>query len=196
MRTEWNTEALGYSFGSVCVVLVGAVLLGFFFSYIRQFAARHNPLGANLINYGTIPGVMHHELSHALLAFLTGAKVQEIKLFQFNHSSGALGYVSYAPRGNVVFQSIQKVLASIAPILCGFISCSLLWYYVRPMTVDNILASVLFYYFFICIILHMSLSKQDITVMKSGLLVVVILLTIIFYVAQIDLLTPIMTALK
>lgn len=195
MRTEWSTEALGYSFGSVCIVLVGAILLGFIFSYIRQFAARHNPFGANLINYGTIPGVMHHELSHALLAFLTGAKIKEIKLFQFNHSSGALGYVSYATRGNFIVQSIQKVLASVAPIICGFISCSLLWYYVRPMTVDNVWASVFFYYFLICIVLHMSLSKQDIKVMKSGLLVIVILLTIIFYVAGINLVTPIMSAL-
>lgn len=183
----FDVTLLEHSFFSVCIVLLLAIELGFFFSSVRTFAANHNPLGAHLINYGTIPGVMHHELSHALLAFLTGAKVTEVKLFQFSHKNGALGYVSYAARGNFVFKAIQKVFASIAPILCGFISCSLLWIFVRPMTVGNTLWTVLFYYLFGCIILHMSLSKQDLKVMRSGIIVVFLLMTVIFYFTKLDL---------
>lgn len=184
-----NYTLLLHSFISVLLILLLGICLGFFFSYLRNFAARHNPFGANLINYITFVGVMHHELSHALLAFLSGAKVTEIKLFRIHHNDGALGYVAYAPRGNFILQSIQKVVTSIAPIICGFISCSLLFLYVQPLTTGNIGYTILFYYVFISIILHMSLSKQDIKVMKGGLLVVVALMTILFYFFQIDLLS-------
>ena len=140
-----NYTLLLHSFISVLLILLLGICLGFFFSYLRNFAARHNPFGANLINYITFVGVMHHELSHALLAFLSGAKVTEIKLFRIHHNDGALGYVAYAPRGNFILQSIQKVVTSIAPIICGFISCSLLFLYVQPLTTGNIGYTIIFY---------------------------------------------------
>lgn len=182
-----NYTILLNSFASVIIILLLGICLGFFFNFIRDFAAKHNPLGSNLINYLTFVGVMHHELSHALLAFLSGAKVSEIKLFRIHHKDGALGYVSYAPRGNFIMQSIQKVATSIAPIICGMISCCLLWLYVRPMAMESIWGICLFYYILVSIILHMSLSKQDIKVMKGGLLVVVVLMTIVFYFMHFDL---------
>lgn len=176
-----DTTLLLHCFLSVLLVLLAAICLGFIFSYIRNFAASHNPFGANLINYLTFPGVVHHELSHALFAFLTGAKVTEIKLFRIHHKDGRLGYVSYAPRGNFITMSIQKVLSSIAPIVMGFISCSLLYLYARPELEDILWQTVLLYYLMVSIILHMSLSKQDIKVMKSGILVVILGMTIGFY---------------
>lgn len=185
-RYKMNYTLLLHSFISVLIILLLGICLGFFFSFIRNFAAKHNPLGANLINYITFVGVMHHELSHALLAFLSGAKVTDIKLFRIHHNDGALGYVAYAPRGNFILQSIQKVVTSIAPIICGCISSSLLWFYVRPMVLENIWSICLFYYVLVSIILHMSLSKQDIKVMKGGLLVVFILMTILFYFIDFD----------
>ena len=184
-----NYTLLLHSLISVLIILLLGICLGFFFSFLRNFAAKHNPLGANLINYITFVGVMHHELSHALLAFLSGAKVTEIKLFRIHHKDGALGYVAYAPRGNFILQSIQKVATSIAPIICGFISCSLLCLYVRPVAMENIWSICLFYYVLVSIILHMSLSKQDIKVMKGGLLVVIALMTILFYCIDLDFVT-------
>ena len=184
-----NYTLLLHNFISVLIILLLGICLGFFFSFLRGFAAKHNPLGANLINYITFVGVIHHELSHALLAFLSGAKVTEIKLFRIHHKDGALGYVAYAPRGNFILQSIQKVATSIAPIICGFISCSLLWLYVRPVAMESIWSICLFYYVLVSIILHMSLSKQDIKVMKGGLLVVIALMTILFYFIDLDFVT-------
>lgn len=175
-----------HCFLSVLLVMAAAVCLGFFFSYIRRFAAVHNPLGANLINYVTFIGVVHHELSHALLAFLTGAKVTEIKGFRIHHKDGRLGYVTYAPRGNFIMMSIQKVFSSVAPILMGFVSCGLLYVYVLPMAEASIWGICLFYYVFLSIVLHMSLSKQDIQVMKGGIIVVILLFTIVFYMLNWD----------
>ena len=182
-----DTTLLLHCFLSVLLVLLAAICLGFFFSCIRNFAASHNPFGANLINYLTFPGVVHHELSHALFAFLTGAKVTEIKLFRIHHKDGRLGYVSYAPRGNFIMMSIQKVLSSVAPIVMGFISCSLLYLYARPALEDSLWQTALLYYGLVSIILHMSLSKQDIKVMKSGILVVILGMTVGFYAFGFDL---------
>lgn len=173
---------LAHSLVSVLLVMAAAICLGCFFSYIRKFAATHNPFGVNLINYVTFVGVIHHELSHAFLAFLTGAKITEVKLFRINHKDGRLGYVSYAPRGNFIMMSIQKVFASVAPILMGLVSCGLLYLYVLPMAEASIWSVCLFYYVFVSIILHMSLSKQDIQVMQGGIIVVILLFTIVFYV--------------
>lgn len=186
---------LVHSLVSVLLVMAAAVALGFFFSYIRKFAATHNPLGANLINYVTFIGVVHHELSHALLAFLTGAKVTEVKLFRINHKDGRLGYVSYAPRGNFIMMSIQKVFASVAPILMGFVTCGFLYMYVLPMAEASIWGICLFYYVFLSIILHMSLSKQDIQVMKGGIIVVILLFTIVFYILGWDFVAQIQTSM-
>ena len=181
-----NQTLLMHSFLSVLCILALAICLGFFFSYIRKFAASHNPFGAVLINYLTFVGVFHHELSHALFAYPTFAKVTEIKLFQFNQKNGALGYVNFIPRGNFITKSIQKVFISTAPIITGIISCSLLYTYVRPLAITELWSTILFYYVLISIILHMSLSKPDIKLMKSGIVVVVILLTALFYFAKID----------
>ena len=83
--------------------------------------------------------------------------------------------------------SIQKVLSSVAPIVMGFVSCSLLYLYARPALEDSLWQTVLLYYAFISIILHMSLSKQDIKVMKSGILVVILGMTVGFYAFGFDL---------
>ena len=67
-----------------------------------------------IFNRLTFIGVFHHELSHALLATLTGAKVTKIVFF---HPDGdRLGYVQYVTRGNVIMAAIQQTMASIAPV--------------------------------------------------------------------------------
>ena len=45
-----------------------------------------------LVNYLMFPGVMLHEISHATMAFVTGAEVTEVALFK--PSGGTLGYVN------------------------------------------------------------------------------------------------------
>lgn len=80
-----------------------------------------------IFNRLTFIGVFHHELSHALLATVTGAKVTKIVFF---HPDGdRLGYVEYVTRGNIIMRSIQQALASITGILrcidkCGYLLLS------------------------------------------------------------------------
>lgn len=84
----------------------------------------------------TFLGVIHHELSHAVLALLTGAAIHKICLYRFpwtrkkkkdEMDENCLGYVSYSCRGIFPIPQIQNALTGVAPaalgsgtvILCG-----------------------------------------------------------------------------
>lgn len=178
---------LEQAFISSALVFAAAICFGMVMASLRSFVGAHNPFGADLINVLTFPGVIHHELSHALFAFLTGAKVEQVKVFRLHQKDGRLGYVSYRPRGNYLLQSIQKVCASIAPIIMGLITCSLLHYFLRPQVLDLPIWRILYDYLFASILLHMSLSSQDVKVMKGGIVLVFLLMTMIFAFLQVDL---------
>ena len=78
--------------------------------------------------------VVHHELSHLLVAFLTGARIDEFRLYQFKREEGdkALGYVNYTPRGIIILPLIQRTFIGIAPALLGSLNvCLLGWYVMR-----------------------------------------------------------------
>ena len=80
-----------------------------------------NKVSYNLLFYWTFIGVIHHELSHALFGFLSGARIIEMNLYKPNKKTGELGHVVSVPRGNIFFQGLQKALVSIAPVVMGFI---------------------------------------------------------------------------
>lgn len=67
-------------------------------------------------------GVLHHELSHALLVVLTGGRLKKVCLFKLNTKDGRLGYVEYVGRGSKLYRLVQKGLVSIAPTLLGTLS--------------------------------------------------------------------------
>ncbi|GEM_PF-830978 len=134
-------------------------------------------------NYLTYPGVVHHELAHALLAWLLGAKVQRITL---KPTPGALGSVNFLPRGGRVRQSLQLTLSSIAPVLLGIVTLYLIGRYLWPVC-TMIGLRVLVGYLALSIFLHMDLSGQDIRVALNGLPVCLMILFIIFSFWRVDL---------
>ena len=126
------------------IVIILSKLLGVKFAFIFS-------------NYLTWPGVVHHELSHALIAFLTGAIVKKIVVFPKGDS---LGHINFIPRGNIFFRSIQTSLTAIAPPALGIVSLFLISIYVFPnckVWWDYLLTG----YVFISIALHMKLSKKN-----------------------------------
>ena len=82
------------------------------------------------LNKITFIGVIHHELSHALLAFITGAKIVQVKLFKYDEEDGSLGQVVFYPRGPLLLRCIQDLFSSIAPTLCGGVSIFCLIYFI------------------------------------------------------------------
>ena len=125
-----------------------------------------------IFNRLTFIGVFHHELSHALLATLTGAKVTKIVFF---HPDGdRLGYVQYVTRGNVIMAAIQQTMASIAPVFCGALTSAGIYYYMSGTTLV-MWQMVLLWYVFISVILHMTMSSQDFKVLVNILLMLIVI---------------------
>jgi len=70
-----------------------------------------------------IPGVMIHELFHALGCLLTGAKIQEVVIFEKNG-----GHVSHEPPKIPI---VGQVLISLAPFVGHLAAIHLCWKYLR-----------------------------------------------------------------
>lgn len=134
----------------------------------------------NICNYATFPGVCLHELAHAVMAWLTGAKVVEICFFALG-DDGRLGYVSYAPRGSKLQQKFQIAATSCAPVLFGlqflillvFLLCTvqLPWY-----------SYIAGWYVAISVLDHMSMSSVDIKCYVKSMFIFLPLIFIISYV--------------
>ena len=119
-----------------------------------------------IANRITFVGVVHHELSHAAFAVITGAEVSNINLFKPNQNS--LGSVSITPRGNFVIRSIQLMLSSIAPVITGCISLYLIFNYIFPLDL-GVLLNIVKVYIALSILLHMEMSFADIKGAFKGL---------------------------
>ena len=119
-----------------------------------------------LVNYLMFPGVMLHEISHATMAYLTGAKVTEVALFE--PSGGTLGYVNYRTRGPVFLQSIQRVMASSAPVYLGA-AFVYLFYFLITTVVSGVFWKVILGYIAMSMIFHMTMSAQDFKTFFKGL---------------------------
>ncbi len=129
-------------------------------------------------NYLTYPGTVHHELSHALLAFVTGAKIKKIVLLP---KGNALGSVELETRGNIFFRSLQLSLSAIAPVFLGAVSLFFLWRFLLP-DIHELWQYILFWYFFISILFHMSMSGADCLNFLKGLLPSAIVIFLIFLI--------------
>lgn len=138
-----------------------------------------------IVNWVTFPGVVHHEMAHALFGIVTGAKIKEMELFK--PSGTSLGYVKFAFSGNIILRSIQYVFISIAPIVCGSISTVLIFYYTKSNSF-SIWVLILIIYLLISIIFHMTMSTQDLKVMFKGVWFIFILVLIICVYFKVDVL--------
>lgn len=136
-----------------------------------------------LINYFTFLGVVHHELSHALFGFITGAKITKVNLFKPNGIS--LGNVQMIYRGPWLFRCIQGCLSAIGPVVMGIITTSLIVAYLLP-NISSIYAMIFIYYLIFSIIMHMTMSSQDMACFMKGVAGVYILVMIVCVVANIN----------
>lgn len=142
---------------------------------------------ANLMfNWITFAGVVHHELSHALFCFLTGAKVKKIILFKPEGTT--LGKVIYSNRGGVILSSIQNSLSAVAPVVMGFISEFILINFVLTNCKTTWQKGITLY-LMISIFVHMTMSWQDIKIGLLGLPVCALIVFVICYIFKIDIIT-------
>ena len=159
------------------LIITSVIIIGVLIEKLEQIEMKilSKFFGIKLTNFIcnrlTFIGVIVHEYSHALFATLAGAKVTEIKCFEFNNY-GRLGHVTYTLQGNRVQQALQYSLCSCAPVVTGLTLESIL---LKIMfTTPNLptWSLVLIWYLFISVLNHMSMSSSDIKNYCKGLWII------------------------
>lgn len=137
-----------------------------------------------ICNRLTFIGTVHHELAHAVFAFLSGAKVVKVELFKVRGEQ--LGCVEYYPRGTAFTKSVQMALSGIAPVICGGVSlCVISWAWRYHCT--QIWQYIVLGYLFISIFLHMNMSTQDVKNAIKGMPLTVVICYVVFLLTGISL---------
>lgn len=139
-----------------------------------------------IANRATFLGVVHHECAHALVAVLTGGKIEQMQLF---HPQGdQLGCVVWRPRrlypGSC---AIQYTLVSIAPVVFGCCNVYLLGKYGLPMC-TSAWQTILVGYMLFSIFIQSTMSRQDVRVAAKGLPVCAAMIFAVLFLADIDVL--------
>ncbi len=152
------------------VVLSAVPALGFFIGTCRKYASRaiasaFGPRAAFFVmNYATFPGVILHELSHTLVAKLSGCRIDEVKLFE--PSGDSLGYVRFSCIGPKRRQAFQMAASACAPVLCGLALVPGIWR-LAGMFHGALLQAMLFHAA-VSVGCHMTMSRADMKSYRKG----------------------------
>lgn len=166
----------------VMVIIIGKIIDDIVSCIIRFTVRRFGKTITMLIaNRITFLGTVHHELAHAIFAFCTGAKIVEISLFY--PKGPTLGNVKYVARGNEIFKSIQHTMSAIAPVICGCITEYLLYTKVLGSCTET-WQTVCTVFIMISILMHMTMSNQDIKMAIKGLPWCMVILYVIMYITE------------
>lgn len=171
--------------------LLGAILLmtaiGLFFWMLQRLMVRilSSLFGGKaarwLVVVLTFPGTVFHELSHALMAVLTGARVTAIHLLP---KGDILGSVEFVLRGPALIQSISGTLTAYAPVLLGIPSLWAMYRFIWPLC-GAFWQKTLIIYFAGCLLLHMDLSAQDVKECARGICVCFLFLFVAIVIVNI-----------
>lgn len=175
---------------NTAAIMMSIIIIGLFIYFLQYIIAKlfTSIFGATFtnifLNKITFIGVVHHELSHAIFAFLTGAQVVKVSLFKYNEENGSLGEVIYYSRGIFIMRWIQDFFSSIAPVVCGVASIFCMIYFIPY---NAIWQYILFGFIIFSIFIHMDMSIQDIKVSLKGLPIFIIIIFCIFYFTKFNL---------
>lgn len=172
---------------AVAIIPFTGFLVNFVISGILGFllglVSRSGKLYMFFANRLTFIGVMWHELSHALFAFLTGAKVERIELY--HREDDRLGCVSYRARGIWPLRCIQHSLSSCAPVVMGIVALLGITAVVSAFELP-VWAVAIAVYLFISIMVHMDMSPQDLKQYVKGVPFLLVVFFIIAYVCLLN----------
>ncbi|MGE5085112.1 MAG: hypothetical protein ACM3MG_02355 [Bacillota bacterium] len=109
-------------------------ILHHFSAWLRRSLSEN--LGVHAFNLMFAPGIMIHEISHALAAFIFLHEVVDLKLFDWKAKDGSHGHVVSRPRSlPMVFKiwiKMGDLFIGIAPLVLGPAICAALFYYLIP----------------------------------------------------------------
>jgi hypothetical protein len=176
-----------------------AIIMQMITKFIRKRLA--SLLGEKLYIYLTCPGVMIHELSHALFCIIFGHKIQEMKLFS-PENDGTLGYVNHSYNPKNPYQQIGNFFIGTGPIWGGVLLLYVASYFLLPEGILNLTnglpetlklffnhlispefwtnwQSYLWLYIVLAVSSHITLSQPDI---QGALLGSIFLISLIFLI--------------
>lgn len=169
--------------------LLAIPVVGMVAGYLRSAAqrgiARLAGSGAAfaVMNYLTFPGVIVHELAHALVAKAMGCRIDEVELFR--PSGDSLGYVRFTCRGSRGKMSLQAAAASCAPVFIGFFAIRALAALAARFSAYWG-AGIVLYHAAFSVACHMTMSGQDLKNYAKGCVRLFLYLTlagfVLFYV--------------
>lgn len=181
-------EALINTVQILLVIPILGMTLGYLEKIVGNFIAKHIGVKSALfiMNRLTFIGVIHHELSHALFAVVSGAKIREMNLFKPQGNS--LGSVQIIPRGNKIIQSVQLTLTAIAPVVTGLISMCTIGYFISiNIEIMLVWQIILIAYLFISIFFHSTMSTADLKCAIKGLPICACILLVIVAITDFSL---------
>ena len=158
------------------IICVSVIIIGYLVNKVEQWQLHlmsdkvGSKIASFICNRVTFPGTIIHELSHALFALLTGAKVLEVKCFEmFAH--GRLGHVKFAMVGTKLKRMVQLSFVSCAPVIVGlileYILIKVIFTYELSLGIQ-----IFLWYMMVSIADHMSMSSVDIKNYLKGLILV------------------------
>ena len=153
--------------------------------FLRLLALVAGPRKANLIAiYLTLPGVIWHETSHALFAFVLGARITRYSLVPRpgeRPGEMTLGCVEFVPRGPALMRALQSAMSAIAPAITGLAGLAAMFFLVWP-NLTEWWQLPLAAYGTACLLIHSDLSRQDIRTGVAALPVIAVILTVVFLI--------------
>jgi hypothetical protein len=146
-------------------------------------------LGIQGYIYLTAPGVMIHEIGHAIFCLIFRHKIVEMKLFS-PEEDGTLGYVNHSYNPKSFYQRIGNFFIGTGPIWFGItILCFVSWLLLpSEMEVGNFFStnfwgrwqSYIWLYFVLTIASHITLSPPDLAGSADGGVAIVITVLLCF----------------
>ncbi|WP_413558257.1 hypothetical protein [Bdellovibrio sp. HCB209] len=123
-------ELLKYS----AIILGAGFILHHFSGFLRVKLSE--TFGQHAFNLIFAPGIMIHEISHAVAAFLFLHQIEDIKLFDWKAKDGSHGQVISRPRSlPSVFKiwiKMGELFIGIAPLIVGPLLCAVVFYFWIP----------------------------------------------------------------
>ena len=169
----WNTALLFLA--GVLPWIAVAFIMQLLSNSIRNSLAKI--LGIQGYIYLTCPGVMVHEIGHALFCVIFRHKIVEMKLFS-PEEDGTLGYVNHSYNPNSFYQRIGNFFIGTGPIWFGIVVlCFVSWMLLpNEMNIGNFFSadfwgrwqSYIWLYLALTIASHIALSPPDLKGAADG----------------------------
>ena len=169
----WNT-VLFLLFGILPWIAI-AFIMQLLSNSIRKSLAKI--LGIQGYIYLTCPGVMVHEIGHALFCVIFRHKIVEMKLFS-PEADGTLGYVNHSYNPKSIYQRIGNFFIGTGPIWFGIVVlCFVSWMLLpNEMNIGNFFSaafwgrwqSYIWLYLALTIASHITLSPPDLKGAADG----------------------------